>query len=159
MEYSKIISVTGLPGLFELVGNKGDGAIVKSLENKSTRYISGRLHNFSSLESIEIYTTHENVNLVEVLKAMQANPDLALPDEKNATALKEYFGKVFPSIDLERVYASDMKKMVRWHKILSEAGITIELKKNETSDTEQEIEPATAITKTEKPLKNKNKKD
>ncbi len=134
MEYSKIISVTGLPGLFELVGNKGDGAIVKSLESKLTRYISGRLHNFSSLESIEIFTTHDNVNLVEVLKAMQANADVALPDEKNTDALKAYFGQVFPSIDLERVYPSDMKKMIRWHKILSKESIVLELTSKEKEE-------------------------
>lgn len=140
MEYSKIISVTGLPGLFELVGNKGDGAIVKSLENKATRFISGRLHNFSSLESIEIFTTHENVNLVEVLKAMQANTEQALPDEKNTNALKEYFGKVFPSIDMERVYPSDMKKMIRWHKILSRESIVLELSKKEKQEEESEAD-------------------
>ena len=56
MEYSKIIAVTGLPGLYELISSKNDGAIVRSLEDKSTRFVSSRVHHFSHLESIEIYT-------------------------------------------------------------------------------------------------------
>ena len=63
MEYSKLISVTGLSGLFELVSSKSDGALVRSLEDKTTKFASNRIHNFSHLESIEVYTTRENVNL------------------------------------------------------------------------------------------------
>lgn len=161
MEYSKLISVTGLPGLFELIGNKGDGAIVRSLENKTTKFISGRLHNFSHLESIEIYTTHENVNLADVLKAMKAQPEVALPDEKDTAALKAYFGKVFPSMDFDRVYTSDMKKMVRWHKILSETGIAIGLKTDAVTETEPEAEEPSAepTAEVEKPAKGKKKKE
>ena len=57
MEYGKIISVSGMGGLFELVGSKKDGAIVRSLDDKTTRFVSSRIHNFSHLESIEVYTT------------------------------------------------------------------------------------------------------
>ena len=49
MEYSKLVSVTGLGGLFELVASKTDGAIVRSLDDKSTRFVSSRVHNFSHL--------------------------------------------------------------------------------------------------------------
>ena len=70
MEYSKLISITGLSGLFEVLGSKTDGAIVRSLEDKSTRFVSSRIHNFSHLESIEIFTVRENVNLVEIFQAM-----------------------------------------------------------------------------------------
>ena len=74
MEYSKIIAITGLPGLFELISSKSDGGIVRSLDDKSTKFVSSRVHQFSHLESIEVYTTRHNVNLVDVLKAMAA-PD------------------------------------------------------------------------------------
>ncbi|HEY8388372.1 MAG TPA: DUF5606 domain-containing protein, partial [Parasegetibacter sp.] len=62
MEYGKIIAVTGLPGLFELISSKSDGAIVRSLDDKSTRFVASRVHNFSHLESIEVFTTGDNVN-------------------------------------------------------------------------------------------------
>lgn len=124
MEYSKLISVSGLPGLFELISTKNDGAIVRSLDDDSTRFVSSRGHQFSHLESIEIYTTGNNVNLSEVFLAMK-NSGESLPDAKNDKALKSYFLKVYPSIDLERVYNSDLKKMVKWHQILDKAGVEI----------------------------------
>lgn len=117
MEYSKLISVTGLSGLFELIGSKTDGAIVRNLEDKTTKFVSNRIHNFSHLESIEVYTIRENVNLVEIFKAMEAS-DEPLPNEKDAKAVKAYMEKVYADIDFERVYASDMKKMIKWFSVL-----------------------------------------
>lgn len=124
MEYSKLISVAGLPGLYELVSTKSDGAIVRSLQDGSTRFASTRQHQFSQLESIEIYTQRENVNLAEVLKAMQAS-NVSLPDEKDAKAIKSFFEQVYPDLDFERVYISDMKKMVKWFGIIQSKGIEI----------------------------------
>ncbi len=127
MEYNKIVSVTGLGGLYELVSSKADGGIVRSLEDKSSKFVSNRVHNFSHLESIEIYTKEDNVNLAEVFAAMQASKE-ALPDAKaDGKVLKAYFEKVYPAIDFERVYGSDMKKMVKWLEILTKAGIEIKL--------------------------------
>jgi len=117
MEYSKLISITGLNGLFELVGSKTDGAIVKSLEDKTTKFVSSRVHNFSHLESIEVYTIRDNVNLVEVFQAM-GNSKEALPSDKDAAAVKAYFQKVYPDMDFDRVYASDMKKMIKWFAVI-----------------------------------------
>src|ERR1700754_2752462 len=107
MEYAKIIAITGLPGLHEMVSTKGDGAIVRSLDDQFTKCVSGRFHNFTHLESIEIYTERDNVNLVEVLNAMKSS-DEKLPSEKDNKAVQSYFAKVYPTLDLERVYASDM---------------------------------------------------
>jgi hypothetical protein len=113
MEYSKLISVSGMSGLFELLTSKSDGAIAKSLDNGTTQFISTRAHQFSHLESIEVYTTRENVFLAEVFIAMGKAKD-ALPNDKDPKAITAYFKKVFPNMDFERVYASDMKKMVKW---------------------------------------------
>ena len=126
MEYNKLISATGFSGLFELVSSKNDGAIVKSLEDDSTKFISTRQHQFSHLESIEVYTNDENVNLVEVFKAMEASTE-TLPSEKDNKAIRSYFEKVFPVMDFERVYNSDMKKMVRWFNVIKKHNIEIKL--------------------------------
>ena len=126
MEYNKLISVTGFSGLFELVTSKTDGAIVRSLEDNTTKFVSSRVHQFSHLESIEVYTTDENVNLVEIFKAMDASAE-ALPSEKDNKAVKSYFEKVFPAMDFERVYSSDMKKMVRWFGVIKQQNIEIVL--------------------------------
>ncbi len=137
MEYSKLVAVTGLPGLFELVNSKTDGAIVRSLDDKTTRFVSSRIHNFSHLESIEVYTVRDNVNLVDVLNAMdKAGGDL--PDDKDSDAVKKYFEKVYPDMDFERVYASDMKKMVKWFDILKKNDVEIVLSEQPEEETESE---------------------
>lgn len=126
MEYNKLASVTGMSGLFELVSSKADGAVVRSLEDNSTKFISSRIHNFSHLESIEIFTVKDNVNLVDVFLAMKASAE-KLPDSNNAKLVKAYFEKVYPDMDFERVYASDMKKMVKWYEVLVKNNIEIKL--------------------------------
>jgi hypothetical protein len=142
MEYSKIIAITGLPGLFELISSKSDGGIVRSLDDKSTRFVSSRVHQFSHLESIEVYTTRHNVNLVDVLKAMEGSKEKP-PDEKDAGQLKSYFEKVFPELDFDRVYASDLKKMVKWYAALAKNQVEIKLSEPVAEEAEQEkAEPA-----------------
>jgi hypothetical protein len=150
MEYSKIIAITGLPGLFELISSKSDGGIVRSLDDKSTRFVSSRVHQFSHLESIEVYTIKHNVNLVDVLKAMEGSKD-KLPDEKDSVQLKSYFEKVFPEIDFERVYASDLKKMVKWYAVLAKN--QVEIKLSEPVAEEADEEQAEPVVKTEKAAK------
>jgi len=147
MEYSKIIAITGLPGLFELISSKSDGGIVRSLDDKSTKFVSSRVHQFSHLESIEVYTTRHNVNLVDVLKAMESSNE-KLPDDKDSAALKSYFEKVYPELDFDRVYASDLKKMVKWYSVLSKNQVEIKL-------SEPAEEPAEEVVseKEEKPAK------
>ena len=126
MEYSKLVSVTGLSGLFELVSSKADGGIVRSLEDNSTKFVSSRIHQFSHLESIEIYTTADNVNLVDVLSVMKTSKE-KLPDATDAKAVKAYFEKVYPTMDFVRVYGSDMKKMVKWFEVIEKNNIEVKL--------------------------------
>src|SRR5215204_1777551 len=116
MEYSKIIAVTAMPGLYELLTSKSDGAIVRSLEDKSTKFVSSRIHNLSHLDSIEVYTVRDNARLADVFSAMKENK-AGLPDEKDNKGLKTYFEKVYPDLDFERVYTSDLKKMVKWFEV------------------------------------------
>lgn len=139
MEYGKIISVSGMGGLYELVGSKKDGGIVRSLDDKSTKFVSSRIHNFSHLESIEVYTVRDNVNLAEVLQAMDKSGE-PLPSEKDAAAIKAYFEKVYPDLDFDRVYASDMKKMVKWYGILKANNVEIKLSEGEEENAAEEAE-------------------
>jgi hypothetical protein len=121
MEYREIVSVTGLGGLFQLLATKSDGAIVRNLADGSTKFISARLHNVTPLESIEVYTTGENVRLHEVLQRIQQQEgSLTAPDPKKASnaEIKQYFGSVLPEFDEDRVYVSDMKKIIKWYDLL-----------------------------------------
>jgi Domain of unknown function (DUF5606) len=154
MEYSKLVAVTGLPGLYELINSKTDGAIIRSLEDNSTKFASSRIHNFSHLESIEVFTTGDNVNLAEIFFAMEKAADAA-PDTKDNTAIKKYFEKVYPDIDLERVYPSDLKKMLKWFEVLKKNNVEVKLPEL----VEEEEEPEEVIEEPkEKPAKKEAKK-
>ncbi|MFN5423151.1 MAG: DUF5606 domain-containing protein [bacterium] len=136
MEYNKLISVTGFSGLFELISSKTDGAIVRSLDDNSTKFVSSRIHQFSHLESIEVYTNDENINLADLFKKMDTS-GTALPSEKDNKAVLEYFKTITPELDFERIYASDMKKMVRWFNIIKKNNIEIKLSEStEEEETE-----------------------
>ncbi|HVG14473.1 MAG TPA: DUF5606 domain-containing protein [Chitinophagaceae bacterium] len=147
MEYNRIVAVTGLPGLFEIVSSKNDGALVRSLEDKTTKFVSSRVHNLSHLESIEVYTVGDNANLADVFHAMKGSTE-ALPDVKDNKALKAYFEKVYPDVDFERVYSSDLKKMVKWYEVLQKNEVDIKLTEKEATEEE--------TTETETPLETEN---
>lgn len=151
MEYNKLLAVTGMPGLYEMVSSRNDGGILRSLDDNKTQFVSNRQHNFSHLESIEIYTTGENVNLVDIFTAMDKSSG-SLPDAKDNASIKKYFEKVYPEIDFERVYPSDMKKIVKWFEVLKKHKVEIKL-----SEIPEE-EPVEASVKEEKPKKKVIKK-
>lgn len=156
MEYNRIVAVTGMPGLFEVLNSKTDGAIVRSLEDQSTKFVSSRVHNLSHLESIEVYTTKENVSLGDVFNAMK-NSNEKLPGTKDNKAVKAYFEKVYPGLDFERVYASDLKKMVKWFEVLQNNAVDFTSKPEEPIQEEAATEtmPAEEAPKEEKKTKAK----
>lgn len=154
MDYNKIVAVTGLSGLFELVSSKSDGGVVRSLEDKTSKFVSNRIHSFSHLESIEVYTVKDNVNLVDVFDAMKASKE-KMPNSGDAKAVKAYFEKVYPEMDFERVYNSDMKKMVKWYEALNKAGVEIKL--SQPADNGAEEKPEEVKAEPEKPAKAEKK--
>ena len=139
MEYNKLISVTGFSGLFELVTSKTDGAIIRSLEDNTTKFVSNRQHQFSHIESIEVYTEDDNVNLAEIFKAM-SELSIELPSEKDNKAIRAYFEKVYPKMDFDKVYNSDMKKMVRWFSLIKKHEIEIKLTELEEEENDEQEE-------------------
>jgi hypothetical protein len=120
MKYREIVSVTGLQGLYQLIASKTDGAIVRSLDDGTSRFLPARINTVTQLESIEVYTTGANVLLQVVFEGMKNHDAVERPFPKTAStdAIQKYFSVVFPELDLERVYVSDMKKMLKWYEIL-----------------------------------------
>jgi len=157
MEYNRIVAVTGMPGLYEVISSKSDGAIVRGLEDKATKFVSSRIHNLSHLESLEVYTVRENVVLSDIFIAMKNNGG-ALPDVKDNNALRSYFEKVFPDLDFERVYASDMKKMIKWFEVLEQNQVDYTVKPQEEIQ-EEVAEPVVSESKAEKKAKKAEAKE
>lgn len=161
MNYKEIVSVTGIGGLFQLLSTKSDGAIVRNITDKSTKFISARLHNVTPLESIEVYTSGDNVRLHEVFKRMQDQESTTpvVDGKADNNAIKAYFDKVYPDFDPERVYVSDMKKMVKWYHMLKASDL---LNFEEVAEAEAPAEEAKAAdappVAEEKPAKKAAKK-
>lgn len=148
MEYREIVAVTGIGGLFQLMATKSDGAIVRNLADMSTKFISARLHNVTPLESIEVYTTGDNVRLHEVFQKMKDNEATTpLADAKTASndAIKGYFKGIFPEFDDERVYVSDMKKMLKWYEVLKANDLLRFEVYNQPEETETATEEAATV--------------
>jgi len=121
MEYRQIVSVTGLGGLYQLISTKNDGAILRNLSDQSVKFVSARIHQITPLESIEIYTYNENVRLHEVLEGISKNDEayeklnIAKAD---GNTLRAFFREALPAFDEDRVYVSDIKKILKWYGIL-----------------------------------------
>jgi pentatricopeptide repeat protein len=117
MEFKDVITISGMPGLYELVTSKSDGIIVKSLEDGKSQFIASRLHGVSTLDTISVYLKNgETSDLKQVLHEMKKKEtEVPLPDGKSDTKkLQEYFKKIVPEYDEEKVHQSDMKKMVKF---------------------------------------------
>ncbi|AZJ31610.1 MULTISPECIES: DUF5606 family protein [Tenacibaculum] len=122
MEFNKIIAVTGKPGLYEILSQTKTGVIVKSIVD-GKRFPITATHNVSLLENIAIYTYEEEVPLAQVFKNIADKEDGkdAISHKESANKLTEYFGEVLPGFDEERVYASNIKKVIQWYNILAKA--------------------------------------
>lgn len=158
MDYKEIVSVTGIGGLYQLLTSKSDGAIVRNISDKSTKFISARLHNVTPLESIEVYTTGDNVRLHEVFQKMKdaeaATPPPSESKKADNDSVKAYFNQVFPDFDQDRVYVSDMKKMLKWYHMLKENDL-LNFDSMQEEDNVTEEEPATEVVAEEKPATKK----
>ncbi|MGC4058066.1 MAG: DUF5606 domain-containing protein [Chitinophagaceae bacterium] len=147
MEYREIVAVTGIGGLFQLLTTKSDGAIVRNLTDKSTKFISARVHNVTPIESIEIYTNDENVRLHVVLQAIKdSEAQHPLPDTKAGNdAVKAYFKAVYPNLDEDRVYVSDMKKILKWYELLKKNDmLNFDMYNQEEAHAEETVEETEA---------------
>ncbi len=123
MNIDKIVSIAGKPGIFEIKSQTKGGIIVESLQDKK-RFPVNSLQSISALSDIAIYTHEEEVPLRDVLLNMykKENGAVAIEHTSDAKKLKEYFAEVLPNYDEERVYTSNIKKVVQWYNILVSAG-------------------------------------
>lgn len=140
MDLSKILSISGKPGLFKLVSQTKNGALIESLLD-GKRQPAFAKEKISSLEDISIFTTDEDVPLAKVFQEIYKKEDGkdcidAKLDNKKLVA---YMREILPNFDEERVYSSDMKKLFTWYNILNKNGL-IDLNEKEESqkDTTEE---------------------
>jgi hypothetical protein len=138
MDLSKIMTISGKGGLFKLVAQTKNGAIVESLVDLK-RFPVFTHEKMSTLEEISVYTTDEDVPLKKVFrKIFDRESGYACIDPKSdGSALRNYFEEILPDFDQERVYTSDIKKILAWYNLLQEKGL-LEFK-DEEEQKEEEI--------------------
>lgn len=137
MDLRTVLSVSGKPGLFKLIAHQKSGVVVESLLDGKRTAISANA-NVSSLGDIAIYTYEEEVPLREVFKAMAEVTEgkEALSHKSSKDDLEDFFGEVLPKFDQERVYASDIKKVVQWFNILVKNDLLSILEEEVSEDAE-----------------------
>ena len=138
MGLDKILAISGKPGLYEIVTQTRTGAVVQSLLDKK-RITVGAHSNISILSEIAIYTLTEEVPLKDVLKKIKDKENgepTSISHKDGKDALEEYFFGVLPDYDEDRVYASDIKKIVQWYNLLQKHDLLGSLESDFDSDTD-----------------------
>lgn len=123
MTLSDLATVSGKGGLFKVVAPTKSGVILESLDEAKTKLVATTNHRLSLLNEISIYTTTKEgtVALVDVLKKIHAEfgTDLGIDGDSDASELKAFMKSVLPEFDDERVYVSDIKKLIKWYGVIS----------------------------------------
>lgn len=120
MDLSKILSITGKGGLFKLISRAPNNFIVESLED-GRRFPAFSHDGVATLDNIAIFTEEGEVSLQSVFQSIYKKENGAkkeLPKDNNA--LKAYFAEVLPEYDRDRVYVSNIKKVITWYNLLVE---------------------------------------
>ena len=125
MNLKDILAVSGMQGLYKLVSSRNNGLLVSSLDDSSrTIFCSVRKHQFTPMETVAIYTMADTIELSTIFERMldqlEENPPASHTDKKDV--IEDYFASIVPDYDEDRVYISDMKKVIKWFNILNEKG-------------------------------------
>jgi len=150
MDLSKIIAISGYPGLFRVIAQARNGIIVESLLDKKRMNAYSHFR-ISGLEDITVFTTSEDKPLKEVLKAIRDKENSAPIEAAKADAgtQRRYILSVIPDLDAEKVHDSDIKKMLNWYNLLQAHDLL--------KDTEAEKTEETSDAKVEVPVKKTRK--
>lgn len=143
MALEKIISISGQPGLYQVIAQTKYGLIAENLEDKKRIPVYSH-YKVSSLADISIYTDEDNVELNEVFLKILAKEEGKQLTLKSDGEVKAYFENLLPTYDKERVYASDMKKLFKWYNLLAKNDLIV--KDEEVYPTESEQTPEASET-------------
>ena len=121
MDLKEIMAIAGKPGLFQMVAQSKNGIVVESLLD-GKRFTAFAHERISSLEEISIYTDDEELALKDIFKRIYEKHEggQSLDSKSDKNTLRSYFMEVVPEHDQERVYTSDIKKMISWYNLLAE---------------------------------------
>lgn len=136
-----ILAISGQPGLFKMVSKGSNSVIVESLLTKK-RFPAHSSNKIISLEDIAIFTQTEEIPLKVVLKKIAEKEDFkpCIDHKSSGEVLKGYFKQILPDYDENRVYTSDIKKLIHWYNLLQENEM-LNFDEEEPKESAEEAEP------------------
>ncbi len=143
-----ILSVSGQPGLYKMVAESKNNIIIESMETLKRMPVHST-SKVSALEDIAIYTENGDVPLKDIFKAIydKENGGPAIKPKSTAIELKSYFENVVPDYDKDRVYISDIKKVITWYNTLQNKNLLVFTEsdiENEKNDDMNDLEESKA---------------
>jgi len=139
MALEKVLAIAGKPGLYKLVTQTRTGFIAESLIDQK-RLAIGIQQNVSVLSEIAIYTLTEEVPLADVFRKIsdkESGKETAISHKDSKDKLEEYFFEVLPDYDEDRVYVSDIKKVIQWYNLLVKNDLLNLTEETTTNDEEE----------------------
>ena len=155
MDISGVLAISGKPGLYKVIGQSKETLIVQSLID-GRKFPASATNRVSALEDISIYTYEKDLPLSDVLGKVfkKLSGKEAIDHKSKPEELKAFMLDVLPDYDEDRVYTSDIKKLIQWYNSLLSAGILKEEKK-ETKPKSDKKAPAVKKTTAKKPAAKK----
>lgn len=121
MNLRGLVSVTGKSGLYKLIGQNKGGFVIETLDaSKLKSVVNLSTTKMATLEDITIYGEEEEIRLVEVFERIKANGGQMPETKADGNTLREFLREVAPNHDEDRVYTSDIKKIISWYNIIKD---------------------------------------
>lgn len=160
IQLKDIMSISGKGGLFRFIAQARNRIVVESLDDQK-RHVAPATARISSLEDIAIFTMDEEVALADIFFKIheQTEGKETLSHKSSAAELKAYFEELVPEYDEERVYVSDIKKVVQWYNQLQQHGLLEIIDKEEEGAAGADTDDAEKkpVSSSEKPAKKESK--
>lgn len=125
MTIEEVVAVSGLPGLYKISGSRTNGMIVEDIDTGKSRFVSMRKHQFTPMATVAIYTDVDATEIKTVFETMaELEKETPIPEVKSPSSeLFKYFATVLPEYDRDRVLISDVKKVIKWYKFLTQRSL------------------------------------
>ena len=137
-----ILSISGQPGLFKMVTEAKNSIIVESLltGKRIPAYSTAKI---SALADISVFTETGEIQLVELFNRFKGNEKIVSP-KASTNEIKSFFEEILPEYDKDRVYVSDMKKILQWYELLHSKNLLIESEDEKTEENDSEVKESEA---------------
>jgi hypothetical protein len=125
MNLEPYVAISGAPGVFKLKTPRSNGLVVEEIDTGKVKFFATRKHQFTPLGTVAIYTLEDSTELKVIfntmLEQMADNPPASVKSPNHE--IFEYFEKILPNFDEDRVYISDIKKVIKWFTFLNERNL------------------------------------